>query len=238
MSIKRFSPSDIKTAKEIILTPDDTTTDDRWEKETEWCRISIPAFLEETQGYLSHVPHIVDFGCGIGRTLKAIYNEIPICIFTGIDSSHEMRVLAKEYLGDLNVNLYSGFHNLSDSSVDLVTCLYVLQHVNKNELLGILREIRRVLRPTGRLYLLNLRGRCVPVTTEEESAASDPVMLNEAISNIARNPSGAWENDLINIPQLVHSMFTSSRHVDLPSKYFSELTRGSHDSILYYGIKK
>lgn len=235
---KRFKVSNMKTAKEIILTPDDSTTDERWKSETEWFQKEFSKLLYESMKFLQPVYNVVDFGCGIGRVIKGLKDEIPNCMFTGIDSSGEMRELAVEYLDDTQVNITGGFYMIPDSSVDMILCVYSLQHVHKGELMGIMREFRRILKPTGRLYLLNLKGRCVPIDTMEESAASDPHELNEAISSVARNPDGAWENDGINLPSLLSSMFNHSEPIELPDKYFTKLTKGSHDSIMYKGIKK
>ena len=81
-----FAVNNERQAKNIILTPEGgTTTDGRWEKETEFLQQDIGEFLNPTEQML-----ILDYGCGIGRLAKELINN-HACRVLGVDISASMR---------------------------------------------------------------------------------------------------------------------------------------------------
>lgn len=95
---------------------------------------------------------VLDVGCGIGRVERYL---APRCReLHGIDVSPRMIEQARRRLAGLdNVRLHVGSGRdlapLGDGSFDAVFSFYVLQHVEREDAFGYLREIARVLRPGG-----------------------------------------------------------------------------------------
>jgi ADP-heptose:LPS heptosyltransferase/SAM-dependent methyltransferase len=124
---------------------------ERWEKET-------PVFAREI---LKHgktidfgrkcVPGftILDYGCGVGRLSKEILKQDQNVTVIGLDASSHQLKISKEYVNDsrfipvLPNDLYQ--------KVDLVYCIYCLQHVPGIEVRDVLARIHTFLKPGGLL---------------------------------------------------------------------------------------
>lgn len=89
-----FDKDSIREAKSIILTDEDSTTEERWEKETPYVAQRAINFMEINGESL-----IVDFGCGIGRISRALIEKTG-CSVLGVDISTSMRAQALEYVND------------------------------------------------------------------------------------------------------------------------------------------
>ena len=95
----------------------------------------------------------VDLGCGIGRVARYL---APHCgRLWAVDASSTMLSLARSRLGALpNVEFAlceeTSVPAVPDSSVDLVYGLLVLQHLEREDAFQLMREARRMLKPTGR----------------------------------------------------------------------------------------
>ncbi len=95
---------------------------------------------------------MLEIGCGIGRLLKW---SAPHCRRTiGVDVSKEMLHRAKAHLAGTGVELYRLKTDLvlpfAPRSIDFVLFYHVSEHLEREDTWKLLREIRRVLRPTGR----------------------------------------------------------------------------------------
>lgn len=93
---------------------------------------------------------IVDIGCGVGDLCRIL----PLSLKRiGIDLSlSALRYANRDCRTDamfINANLYD--LPLQDESVDIVICLEVLEHLREDD--KALEEIRRILRPGGRLII-------------------------------------------------------------------------------------
>lgn len=114
---------------------------------------------------------ILDFGCGIGRNLKYIINNIrkiekdiereniaDIEIY-GYDFDN-MVIMAKQYLGDIwnNVNfIRPPVSNLSVYKFDLIIATLVFQHIPETELRNILIILNNSIEDNG-IMLVDSRG--------------------------------------------------------------------------------
>lgn len=88
---------------------------------------------------------VLEVGCGAGNILE----QIAGAQLFGVDLSHALLDKARARLGD-RAALHEGFAEslpFADSSFDRVYCSEVLEHVV--DPLAVLREMRRVVRPTG-----------------------------------------------------------------------------------------
>ena len=98
---------------------------------------------------------VLDYGCGAGEFINAVQARRRI----GVDA----REPARETLdAEIEFRVPAGVHipQIEDGSVDVVFCSNLLEHLPDRETVtALLLELRRVLRPDGRLLVLgpNLR---------------------------------------------------------------------------------
>lgn len=135
-----------------------------------------------------HLPypclHAVDLGAGQGELLVAL-KRLGCTDSIGIESSFSQISAAKAHGFEslIQEDGLSWIRSQADCSFDLVTCFDVLEHLTKSECFSWLLEIRRILRPGGRLighlpnglspfvgsvYLADLTHRWCPVPDSVE----------------------------------------------------------------------
>ena len=87
-----FNVRDIPQAMRIILTPEDSTTEARWQIETPHvCDLIAQAVDIKPDSF------VLDYGCGIGRIAKELIARHG-CHVVGVDISPAMRVLSVVYV--------------------------------------------------------------------------------------------------------------------------------------------
>lgn len=154
-----FNAGDIRSAKNIILTPEaGSTTDERWEKETPYLIKEIEKLFKITSSSV-----ILDYGCGIGRLSKALLEKYDCTIF-GADISPNMRGLAAIYTNHNNfiVGPPSSLKILQNK-FDLVLSVWVLQHcVNLSSNIKI---IQKSMKNGAGLFVVNNKTKAVPTTS-------------------------------------------------------------------------
>lgn len=98
---------------------------------------------------------ILDIGCGTGRWLRR-YSKAGFAAI-GIDATQHMLQRANE-IGTHSPLVVASAQNLpfKDAAFDLISSVTVVQHVVPIDQPKILREMARVLRPGGRILLLEL----------------------------------------------------------------------------------
>jgi SAM-dependent methyltransferase len=152
---------DVKTSDEamrIILTAEDSTTQNRWATETPYLADLITSNIK-----LSDQSLVLDYGCGIGRMAKALIDRHG-CRVIGVDMSPSMRALAVGYVASdnflacppemLDVLIARGMR------CDAALSIWVLQHCQK--LADDIVRIARALSPGGALFVVNQFRRAVP----------------------------------------------------------------------------
>ena len=184
-----FDVPDLPQAKHIILTPEGSTTEQRWETETPYVADIIGQTI-----HLTPTTIILDYGCGIGRLAKELINRHQ-CFVIGIDISAKMLELAQNYVqSDRFIGCSpAAFDVLVNRGlrVDAAISIWVLQHC-QNPVDDITR-IQRALRPNAGFFVLNNVYRAVP-TVEK-----------------------AWVNDGINIKTLIAERFDVVHEGRLPA---------------------
>lgn len=102
--------------------------------------------------HISPASVVLDFGCGSGRVARYV---APLCAeLWAVDVSPRMLELAAERLADSTNVRFARCHDVTipdvaSASVDVVYSLLVLQHLEREDAFLVLRELRRVIRPTG-----------------------------------------------------------------------------------------
>ena len=121
-------------------------------EETHWWFVGrrkiLSSFVERLVKNLPEQPHILDVGCGTGANLEMLSQ---FGRAEGVDVSSEALEFCQAR-GLKNVRRGEAEHlPYDDNSFDLVTGLDVVEHLD-HDLAG-LKEMRRVLRPNGRVLL-------------------------------------------------------------------------------------
>jgi arsenite methyltransferase len=112
---------------------------------------------------LRHGDRVLDLACGPANQLIQMARLNPDMQFVGVDASPSMLQHAQKGLqrtGVGNVVLQLGdithLHGLADATFDCVTCTMSLHHLpDLAALQATMHEIRRVLKPLGRFYLVD-----------------------------------------------------------------------------------
>ncbi len=134
---------------------------------------------------------VLEIGCGTGRLLPLIWERInPGGAVCGLDFSLRMLTKAKARCAGMPIYfLCAAAHYLPLPSAicDVVLLVSTFPHLQPRT--RALREIHRVLRPNGRLYLAHFDSR-------------------ETINNRHRTIGDAVRNDLIPAPKKIVELFT------------------------------
>lgn len=150
-----FNVSNMEQAKRIILTPEDSTTEERWQHEAPY----LISLIEESIP-LNADSVVLDYGCGIGRMAKALIDRFG-CRVVGVDISRSMRALACEYVhSDRFVVCAQQALAWIGVKFDAALAIWVLQHCYQVE--HDIALICNALRPEGRLFVVNDHRRIVP----------------------------------------------------------------------------
>ncbi len=106
---------------------------------------------------------VLDLGCGPATQLGLVARLNPDINFIGVDLSSEMLNKARAHIDELNLTNVefltadiSSLEMLADNSIDAVMSTVVLHHLPDVEALdNAFRQIERVLKPAGGLFLLD-----------------------------------------------------------------------------------
>ena len=136
---------------ELAVTPP-TWTSDEQKRHTSSQWALIEPFLSFARSDL-----VIDLGCGVGRMSKLLGKHVAHVV--GLDASPQMVAMARKHGVDARLISESGQIPLSGGAANgLFTCT-VLQHVPDDEIASLIAEVRRVVRPSSRILLLENAGR-------------------------------------------------------------------------------
>lgn len=98
---------------------------------------------------------IVDFGSGIGASVPHLKNFFPASDIAAVDVSERSLKINEERNGRLADYVYYDGGSLpqDDASVDVALASCVFHHIPHREHIQHMRELRRVLKPRGALYV-------------------------------------------------------------------------------------
>jgi arsenite methyltransferase len=104
---------------------------------------------------------VLDLACGPATQLALVARLAPESSFTGVDLSQEMLARARAHVEDMSLGNVGFIHSsiaqlstIEDRSIDAVMSTMALHHLpNQETLEATFREIKRVLKPGGGVYL-------------------------------------------------------------------------------------
>ncbi|MCP9494499.1 MAG: class I SAM-dependent methyltransferase [Pyrinomonadaceae bacterium MAG19_C2-C3] len=97
---------------------------------------------------------ILDVGCNVGELLCLCRDLYPAMQLSGVEVNQKALICAKQNLPSADLHgAEAGTLPFPDASFDCVTCIEVLEHIKAKARAKSLAEMRRVLRPGGRLIL-------------------------------------------------------------------------------------
>lgn len=144
-------------------TTDESVLADLWDEETQ---AALPRILKGITPGSDWT--CLEIGCGIGRLMKPLAARCGYVI--GVDLSERMVTWSRSYLANtpnVDVRLNDGrtLSGVADGSVDFVYSHLAFQHITLFEVVeSYLREIARVLKPSGCCRIQNWRDQRKPVT--------------------------------------------------------------------------
>jgi SAM-dependent methyltransferase len=172
-----FAVNDLNQARQIILTAETSSTDQRWETETPMVAELISRFHQTGPDSL-----VLDYGCGIGRIAKELISRHN-CRVIGVDISAGMRALSVQYVNSDNFFSCSpamlGVLLVGGLTFDLAVSIWVLQHCLTP--VEDISSLRRALKGDGRLFVVNNIHRAVP--TRENGWANDGIDIRTTLTN-------------------------------------------------------
>ncbi|MEE9345886.1 MAG: class I SAM-dependent methyltransferase [Methylococcales bacterium] len=130
---------------------DGSATEETLVSNGQWTAAQVKAALDITQADI-----VLELGCGIGRIGKELAADCKQWI--GADISENMINGAQQRLQSLeNVSFHTLPSNnlsvLEDASIDKAYSIAVFCHLDKEDLFNYLRELRRVVKPGGTIFV-------------------------------------------------------------------------------------
>jgi SAM-dependent methyltransferase len=141
-----WKPTNASEARRQILTHDDLEHFETTGEE-EMVRL-VP--------YITTESRVVDLGCGAGRIA---YYIAPLCgTLWAVDVSPEMLGFARDRLARFTNVRYARCQqtrvpDIADGSVDFIYSIIVLQHLEREDAVKLVKDCVRMLRPGGRAFL-------------------------------------------------------------------------------------
>jgi len=133
---------------------------------TPWYDFIIQATIRERafksrliqQASLQPEGRILDLGCGTGTLTLLLKSQYPSTQVEAIDADHQILGIARDKAARAGLDI--AFHQVMsealpfpDASFDHVFSSLLFHHLTRDQKLGTLSEVRRILRPRGRLHI-------------------------------------------------------------------------------------
>lgn len=101
------------------------------------------------------VSRVCEFGCGLGRNLKALARVFPHATLLGMDAAPSMVQRARETCADARIEFCESTGFDDESLFDLVFLNGVMHHVPRAERSALMQRLRSLLKPGGMLAIFD-----------------------------------------------------------------------------------
>ena len=127
--------------------------------EGENCSKDLVRALVKTGRKLDSFHHVLDFGCGCGRTLRWFAGQTTASRFYGTDIDAEAISFCRGSMKQISFSINGPLPPLEypAAQFDLIYCISVFTHLNEEYQLRWLAELQRVAKPGG-ILLLSVHG--------------------------------------------------------------------------------
>lgn len=112
--------------------------------------------LSQTISNASTIRAILDYGCGIGMSLRPLQRAFPHAIITGVDPSTKSLEVAEREHSDCNIKMVLLNDLILEDHTrefDLIFISCVFHHIEAQEHIEILRNLRSLCSPAGQLAI-------------------------------------------------------------------------------------
>jgi SAM-dependent methyltransferase len=115
----------------------------------------IASEYSRLRGEKSAPLHILDFGAGVGGSVPYVARHFPDCVLKCIDPSERSLEIAKSRFPDAATYLQFDGTTIpfTDNSFDIAYAMCVFHHIDADQHVRLMGELRRVLKPTGVLFI-------------------------------------------------------------------------------------
>lgn len=98
---------------------------------------------------------VLDFGAGIGNSVPYVRQHLPQAELTCLDlSQRSLEVAEKRFPGQAAYVRFDGAHiPCDDHRFDIAYAMCVFHHINHADHVALLRELKRVIKPGGSLFI-------------------------------------------------------------------------------------
>lgn len=189
-------------------------------REAEWKWVA--GRLAAVHADLGRRVRVLEIGCGNGALLRALDDNGDIDFAVGVDSSAGMLARARERSRDrsrLRFGMVNGpVLDVPDNHVDVVISFLSFRYLDWDPVMA---EIRRVLAPGGRLWVVDMVER--PVRIREL-----PVLARSAVAHLRSRRRR---------PQFAHDLATLTNHPEWRKMLQHNPIRAEHEYRWYFGSR-
>ncbi|MFV8320935.1 methyltransferase domain-containing protein [Mycobacterium sp. 23] len=189
-------------------------------REAEWKWVA--GRLAAAHADLGRRARVLEIGCGNGALLRALDDNGDIDFAVGVDSSAGMLARARERSRDrsrLRFGMVNGpALDVPDNHVDVVISFLSFRYLDWDPVMA---EIRRVLAPGGRLWVVDMVER--PVRIREL-----PVLTRSAVAHLRGRRRR---------PQFAHDLATLTNHPEWRNMLQHNPIRAEHEYRWYFGSR-
>ena len=185
------------------------------------CARDIAALAKQQGREFASFEHVLDFGCGCGRTLRFFREHSPAQQLYGTDIDANAVNWCQEQLSGLarwNVNGLQPPTSYPDSAFDLIYAISVFTHIDETAQFAWLAELKRIAKP-GAFLILTIHGEHVSRLSLKPDAWTS---LQQNGFLFVVNQTGRWKLD--GLPDSYQGTFHTKDYVAREwSRYFQIL---------------
>ena len=111
--------------------------------------------------------NFLDYGCGTGHFLNRVSKIKSVKNTFGFEISDYARILAKK--NSKKSQIVKSLHQIEDNSIDFVSALHVIEHIDDKNLSKILLSIKRIIKSNGKILFATPAKDCLAHSLKENN---------------------------------------------------------------------